>query len=364
MSEKKIGAVIIGTNVGFTIHAPALKGAGVDVKAMVGLNPEQTAERAKFAGVPLALNSVEEALALPDVDLVCVATPPHTHLDIVKAAFDAGKHVVCEKPFARDIGQAEEMLELARNSDRVHALGHEHRFDPHHSLMRLAVRDGLIGEPRMMTHILTLPLFAYEGTVVPEWWSDAKQGGGWLGAHAVHMLDTTRFLLGSDLSGISASCDTISQHGWTAEDTFSFHFRTQSGASGIIQSSISDLGPPLVETRIAGTKGALRLVGHDVFLSDLEGGDRKLEPGPELALHNMIPQTDKFIETTYDQLCAAANNIGPYTRLYESVIETIRGEELTHPTPFATFEDAMIGQRTMDAVRQSAARGGEWQSLA
>ncbi len=294
MVDQKIGAVIFGTNVGLTIHAFALKGAGVEVKALVGRDPDKTAERARFAGIPLALTSMEEALAVPDVDLVCVTTPPHTHLEIVKAALAAGKHVVCEKPFARDLAQAEEMLELARDSGLVHALGHEHRFDPWHSRAALAVREGLIGEPRMMTHILTLPLFAHKGTVVPEWWTDAGQGGGWLGAHAVHMFDTTRFLLGSDLSGLSASLDTISQHGWTAEDTFSIHFRTVSGASGIIQSSISDMGPPLIQTRIAGTEGAIRVENGKVFLVDADG-ERELEAGDQLHLHNMKPQTEKFI---------------------------------------------------------------------
>ncbi len=362
MAIKSIGAVIFGTNVGLTIHAFALQGANVEVRALVGRDPVKTAERARFAGIPLALTSMEEALALPDVDLVCVTTPPHTHLEIVRAALSAGKHVVCEKPFARDLAQAEEMLELARDSGLVHALGHEHRFDPWHSRAALAVREGLIGEPRLMTHILTLPMFAAEDTVVPDWWTDADQGGGWLGAHAVHMFDTTRFLLGSDLSGVSASLDTISQHGWTAEDSFSIHFRTVSGAAGIIQSSISDMGPPLIQTRIAGTRGALRVEGGKVLLTNTDG-ERELVAGEELQLTNAQPQTTEFIQTTYDQLCAGANNIGPYTRLYQSVIEAIQGKTLTHPTPFPTFEDAVIGQRTMDATRLSHARGGEWQSL-
>ncbi len=362
MNNSKPGAVIFGTSVGLTIHARALNGAGVDVKAIVGRDPNKTKERAAFADIPLALTSMEEALAIPDVDLVCVTSPPHTHLEIVSAALTAGKHVLCEKPFARDLAQAEEMLALARKAGVVHALGHEHRFDPHHSLMRLAIQDGLIGEPRMMTHALSLSMFAHEGTVVPDWWQDIDQGGGWLGAHAVHMFDTTRFVLDTELTGISGSCDTLSQHGWSAEDSFSFHFRTKRGTSGVIQSSISDFGPPLMEMRVAGTKGAIRQVGHDVYLTD-STGDRKLEAGPELTLHNMQPQTDKFIETTYDRLCAAANNIGPYTRLYESLIETIQGKTLTHPTPFPTFEDAVIGQRTMDAARRTHANGGEWQSL-
>ena len=362
MGKQTPGAVIFGTSVGLTIHAVALEAAGFEVKAIVGRDPEKTRARAKFAGIPLALTSMEEALAIPDVELISVTTPPHTHLEIVRAAFAAGKHVLCEKPFARDLGQAEEMLALARASGRIHVLGHEHRFDPHHSLMRLAIAEGMIGEPRMMTHALSMPNFAYEGTTVPDWWQDADQGGGWLGAHAVHMFDTTRFVLGTELSGISGSCDTISQHGWTAEDSFSFYFRAVGGASGIIQSSIADFGPPLIELRVAGTQGAIRLVGSDVYVTD-EGGDRKLEMRPELVLHNKQPQTREFIETSYDRLCAGANNIGPYTRLYQGILERMEGKEPSHPTPYATFEDAVIGQRTMDAARTSHAKGGAWQPL-
>ena len=362
MSEQAPGVVIFGTSVGLTIHAVALKAAGFDVKAIVGRNPEKTRERAAFADIPLAMTSMEEALALPGVDLVSVTTPPHSHLEIVRAAFAAGKHVLCEKPFAKNLAEAEEMLALAKQSGLIHVLGHEHRFDPHHSLMRLAIAEGMIGEPRMMTHALSLPMFAYEGTTVPDWWQDADQGGGWLGAHAVHMFDTTRFVLGTELTGLSGSCDTISQHGWTAEDSFSFHFRTVSGASGIIQSSISDFGPPLVELRVAGTQGAIRLVGNDVYVTDASG-DRKLDMRPELVLHNMQPQTMEFIETTYDKLCSGANNIGPYTRVYQSILEVMQGKTPSHPTPYPTFEDAVIGQRTMDAARATHASGGQWQSL-
>ena len=340
----------------------ALKGAGVEIKAFVGRDPEKTAQRAEYAGIPVALTSIDEALALPGVDLVCITTPPHTHLEIVKAAFAAGKHVVCEKAFAGNAEQASEMAALARESGLVHALGHEHRFDPFHSTIRSVVQEGLIGEPRLVTMILNMGLFADPNTVVPAWWGDRDQGGGWLGAHGIHMLDAARFYLGCNFTGLSASLDTISPHGWSAEDSATIHFRAENGASGVIQTSISDMGDPLIVTRIAGTKGAVRIQDGEVYLTDADG-ERKLDYPPELILHNQQAQPQEFVETTYDFLCSLANGIPPFTRFYQSVVETIQGVELTHPTPFPDFEDALVGQRTLDAVRSSGANGGEWQSL-
>ena len=113
-SENHFGAVVFGTNFGVNTHVAALRNAGFDVKALVGRDPEKTKTRAEWANIPLALTSLEEALAVPGVDLVAISTPPHTHAEISLAAFKAGKHVVCEKPFSRDITEAQEMLEAAR----------------------------------------------------------------------------------------------------------------------------------------------------------------------------------------------------------------------------------------------------------
>src|SRR5687768_14373055 len=96
------GVVVVGTGFGCLTHVPALRDAGFEVKALVGRDPDRTATRAKRFDVPLALTSYDEALALDGVDAVSVVTPPHTHADLVVQACEAGKHVVCEKPFATD----------------------------------------------------------------------------------------------------------------------------------------------------------------------------------------------------------------------------------------------------------------------
>ena len=355
-SKDNFGAIVFGTNFGVNSHVAALRAAGFEVMALIGRDPEKTKTRANWAKIPVALTSLDEAIALPGVDLVSISTPPHTHAEIALAAFAAGKHVVCEKPFARNLAEAQKMLDAAQAAGVVHVIGHEHRFDTTQSLAIQAVREGVIGEPRMFTHLMELPMFADEKTEVPDWWSDASQGGGWLGANGIHMIDVARNLMG-EITGVSASLCTLSNHGWTAEDSFSIHFRTASGAGGLIQSSISDMAPPLFTTRVAGTKGSLWVDRPSVFVA-AQSGQRELEPGPEFAYANMPPSPNEFVETTYDVLCASANAIAPYTSLYTGVHERMRGNEPSHPTRAATFEDGVIGQRILDAVRRSDREGG------
>src|SRR4051812_12812657 len=119
---------VIGTSFGCLTHVRALRAAGFDVVALVGRDPAKTKERAERFGVPNALTSVDDVLAT-DVAAVTIATPPHTHADIALAALAAGKHVVCEKPFARDTAEARQLLAAAEDAGVVHLLGTEFRFD-------------------------------------------------------------------------------------------------------------------------------------------------------------------------------------------------------------------------------------------
>ena len=88
------------------MHVPALRAAGFDVVALVGRDGERTARRAARLDVARSCTSLADALALPGVDVVAVATPPATHADLAVEAAEAGRHVICEKPFALDAVEA------------------------------------------------------------------------------------------------------------------------------------------------------------------------------------------------------------------------------------------------------------------
>ncbi len=98
----------------------------------------------------------------------------------------------------------------------VHLLGTEFRFSTAQALATRAMREGIIAEPRMATFVLNLPILADPAGEVPDWWADAAEGGGWLGALASHNVDQLRTMLG-EFAGVSASLSLVADRDWTAD---------------------------------------------------------------------------------------------------------------------------------------------------
>lgn len=352
MSIETPGVVVVGTGFGVLTHLRALRAAGLEARALVGRNPEKTRERAAQFDVPAGLTSLDEALALPDVDAVAIATPPHTHLDIALAAIAAGKHVVCEKPFARSGEEAQRMLDAAEAAGVIHLMGNEFRFATGQAVATRAVQAGAIGEPRVATFVFHMPALADESAEVPAWWTDAGEGGGWLGAYASHVIDHMRCMLG-EFTGVSASLRVASERPWTAEDTYTIHFRTEHGAEGVLQSTAAARGPFVSCSRVVGSQGTLWLEGDNVFVAD-KGGERQLDVPGDLVLPAPSPPPAELLHTAYDMLHSMGIDLGPFTRIFENLHARMRGEPgITDPKP-ATFADGLAVQKVLDAVRLSS----------
>ena len=353
--------VVVGTSFGCLTHVRALKAAGFDVVGLVGRDPAKTKERAERFGVPTPLTSLDDALALPDVDAFTIATPPHTHADIALRVVGAGKHVVCEKPFARDTAEARRMLDAAEDAGVVHLLGTEFRFDSAQALMARLVREGAIGEPRLATFLLHIPLLATPGSDVPEWWARAEDGGGWLGAQAAHVIDQVRVTIG-EFAGVNGALVNLADHGWSAEDTYAVRFATTNGCEGFMQSTASDWGELLITTRIAGSKATVWSDFTGVHIADATGST--VVPIPDdLVTAAPEPPPSDLLTTSYDLLHSTGIDLGPYTKLFETFRDLIVGTSIDgRPTP-ATFADGVKAMEVMDAIRRSADQR-EWVSLA
>jgi predicted dehydrogenase len=354
-----LGVVVIGTGFGCVTHVRALRAAGFEVRALVGRDEEKTAERAKLFEIPLGLTSVDEALALPGVAAVTVATPPHTHAALTLAAVAAGKHVICEKPFARDADEARAMLAAAEDAGVVHLLGCEFRFDPGQALLARCVRQGLIGDPRLATFLLHVPLLADPSAEVPVWWADASQGGGWLGAHGSQVLDQIRVTLG-DFATVSASLPHVAGRAdLSAEDGFVVHFTMRSGAVGTLQSTSGDWGPPIMITRVSGTAGAAWVEGAgDVVQVADRDGTRTIPVPDDLATEGHAPALpDGVVHTMYDRMISHGMDFGPYTRLAGVLRDRIMGAEIASEPRAGTFADGVAQMEVLDAVRRAQREG-------
>jgi predicted dehydrogenase len=351
---------VVGTGFGCLTHVRCLRSAGLDVVALVGRDAAKTKERADRFGVASACTSLDEALGLPGVDAVTVATPPHTHAALVRAAIAAGKHVVCEKPFARDAGEAMSLHDVARARGVVAFVGNEFRFSPGQALATRAVRDGAVGAPRLASFLLHIPLMASEDDEVPGWWSDASQGGGWLGAQASHVVDHITAMLGP-IEGVSAALPRIvDRPGWTAEDAYSVRFRTVTGVDGVLQSTAADRGPFLVDNRVVGSDGTITQMGDTVTVHTSSGA-RPLDVPPDLVVLPPEPPPPDLLVTAYDRLHSTGLDVGPYTRLFERFRDAIDGADVSQMDPApATFDDGVETMRVLDAIRASARDGGAW----
>jgi predicted dehydrogenase len=351
-------AVVVGTGFGCLTHLRAMRAAGLEVVAIVGRDPEKTAARAERFEVPNGLTSLADALALPGVDAVAVATPPHTHASIVLEVVDAKKHVVCEKPFARDANEARRMLAAADVAGVVHLLGTEFRWATGQALAARLIRSGAIGEPRLATFILHVPLLADPSGELPSWWADAGEGGGWLGAQAAHVVDQVRTTLG-EFEGVSASLPLVADRVMTAEDTYTVHFRTTTGVDGVMQSTAGAYGPPLFVTRIAGTGGTVWVDFDTVSIADADG-QRRVEVPDDLVLPPPDPPPADLLVTAYDQLHAFGIDLPPYTRLYQTFADLIAGRTVPDDPRPATFADGVADMQVLDAIRRSAASDQAW----
>jgi predicted dehydrogenase len=348
-------AVVAGTGFGCVTHVRALRAAGFEVAAVVGRDPERTAERAEAFGVPLALTSFEEALALPGVDAATIATPPATHAELTLAAIAAGKHVLCEKPLARDAAEGRRMLAAAREAGVVHLLGTEFRWDAGQATLARAVAAGAVGEPRLVTVILQVPLLADASAEVPGWWADDAQGGGWLGAHGSQIIDQVRVTAG-DFVSVDASLPTLAGPTMRAENAFVVHFELASGAVGVLHSSAADWGPFLVATRVAGTTGTAWIegVGSTVKVADGDG-TRTVPVGDDLPGHGAEPLPEGVVRTAYEHMTAHGLDLGPYTCLATAFHDLINGEPIAPDPAPATFVDGVAAMAVLDAARRSAA---------
>jgi len=364
--DRGLRAVVVGTGFGCYTHVRALQAAGVEVVALVGRDRDKTAARAAMFGVPRPCSSLAEALetgGAEGIDAVTIATPPRTHAPLALEAIEAGRHVLCEKPFASDAAEARRVLRAAEAAGVVHMLGTEFRWDPGQATLARAVADGVVGEPRMATWIMHVPMLADTSAVVPAWWADADALGGWLWAHGSQLIDQIRVTLG-DFEGVSASLVHVTgRPDMSADDGFVVHFALRSGVVGVMESTAADWGI-LVATRVTGSAGAAWIdgVGTTVKVAD-RTGVRTLPVPDDLPTDTAPPLPEGAVTTTYEQMITFGVEYGPYTRLAAAFRDAILGKPQGDPRP-ATFADGVAQMEVLDAIMASARAGGAWNTVA
>jgi predicted dehydrogenase len=178
------------------------------LQVLCGRDRAETERAAATLGFAEAATSWEEVVRRPDVDVVDVCTPVALHRPMAVAAAAAGKAVLCEKPLARDVAEAEEMLAAVRAAGVPHMLCHNYRRVPAVALAKRLLADGRLGRIHHFRGV-----YLNDRLVDPQaprtWRHDrAQAGGGTITDLGSHMIDLGRHLLG-EIAEVTAQLTTF-----------------------------------------------------------------------------------------------------------------------------------------------------------
>ncbi|WP_257349672.1 Gfo/Idh/MocA family protein [Pseudalkalibacillus decolorationis] len=210
----------------------------VEIVAVCDIVEERVQEVAGIYGTK-SYTSYEELLATENIDAVSVCLPNYLHAPVSISALNAGCHVLCEKPMATSIEEAEAMIEAAETNTRKLMIGHNQRFVPSHKKAKALIQSGEIG--KIYSFRTT---FGHGG---PEAWSaDGEKSWffkkeeafiGAMGDLGVHKADLLRYLLGEEFVEIASFVETSAKEKSTVDDNSVSILKTESGVIGTLAAS-------------------------------------------------------------------------------------------------------------------------------
>ena len=204
-TKRSIG--IIGVGFGAQVHAPGFRSEGWDVAAICSRNREKVQKAAADAGIAGIHTDPMELIHRDDLDAVAIITPPGSHHALSIAALKAGKHVLCEKPFALDVKQAAEMRNAAEQSGLTAMVAHEFRHTPQRAYIKQLLAEDYIGKFQLCTMELFLDRYVTQQPRPLTWNAYKADGGGLLGALGSHYIDGLRYWFG-DVATVTGRIDS------------------------------------------------------------------------------------------------------------------------------------------------------------
>ncbi len=351
-----------------------------ELTVLAGRDAVRVADAAGRLGWTSTETDWRRVLERDDVGLVDVCTPGDTHAEIAIAALEAGKHVLCEKPLANTVAEAEAMADAAARAAArgVRSMvGFTYRRVPAIGLARQLVAEGRLGEIR---HVRAQYLQDWiADPAAPMSWrlEKDKAGSGALGDIGAHIVDLTQHITGQRLTGVSALLETfveerplpaaegslsgVAGQGTgtvTVDDAAIFLGRFDGGALATFEATRFALGRKnAIRIEVNGSRGSLAFDFEDMNVLQFFDGD---EPAATAGFRRIL-----VTEPEHPYVGAwwpAGHGLGYEHGFTHQVVDLVtaiaKGED---PTP--SFADGLQVQRVLDAVERSAAARSVWTEI-
>jgi myo-inositol 2-dehydrogenase/D-chiro-inositol 1-dehydrogenase len=213
------------------VHARAVAGnPDAELVAVADAMPAAAEAIAKQHGCEV--RSIDRILAAGDIDAVVICTPTDTHADLIETFTNAGKAVFCEKPIDLSLDRVKACLKTVRANRGTLMVGFNRRFDPHFAAVRAEIDKGAIGKVEMVTITSRDP-----GAPPIDY---IKRSGGIFRDMTIHDFDMARFLLGEDVTEVSAMASVLIDKaiGEAGDsDSVQVMLKTASGKMAVISNS-------------------------------------------------------------------------------------------------------------------------------
>jgi len=360
-----------------------------ELAAVAGRNPEGVRAAAAKYGWDSVETDWRALIERDDIDLIDICTPGNTHAEIAIAALESGKHVLCEKPLANSVAEAERMTaaaDAAAGRNVYSMCGFSYRRTPALALAKRMVAEGRLGQIR---HV--------RAQYLQDWLSDAdapltwrldktKSGSGALGDIGAHSIDAAQWITGRNITGVSALMETfvterplagdlvgLGGHGAagaergpvTVDDAALFTARfagtpddgPASGPIGIFEATRFALGRKnAMRLELNGTLGSLAFDFEDMnTLSVYDAAD-----GPDSGFRKILvtepehPYTGNWWPT--------GHGLGYEHVFTHQAVDLIHAIAENRP-PSPSFADALQVQKVLAAIETSAGNNSHWHTL-
>lgn len=348
----KVG--IVGGGFMASTHTRAARASGAEVVTLTSSNPDRSAIAATELGIPHASSSWEEFVDRCDVVHIC--SPNAVHADQARAALNAGKHVVCEKPLATSSQEAAELAELAGRTGLTATVPFVYRFHPMARQARFQATEGGLG--RLLTvrgNYLQDWMLCAQDT---NWRVDPVSGGpsrafGDIGSHLVDLLE---FVSGDRIARVNSRLGiahpTRGGEVVETEDSAVCIVEMTSGAIGSLMVSQVDAGRKnALMLEIAGTRGSVVFDQEhpdELWLGGRAGSTILARDAPQL-----VPDAQRL------STVPAGHPMGYREAFAAFIADTYDHISGGSPAGLPTFADGLRASVITDAVLASAATG-QW----
>lgn len=361
ITARKIRAGFVGGGFMATVHSRAARAARAELVGGASSSARRARDAVDRLGIAEAFDSVESLVADPDVDVIHVCTPNVTHAAIARAALEAGKHVICEKPLATSSTDAAGLADLAADRGLVAAVPFVYRFHPMVREARARVAAGETGR-----------LLSVHGAYLQDWlatphdddWRvDASLGGPSRAFADIgsHLVDLVEFVAGDRIVRLNAATRTVYEHRATNVD-----IATEDLAAVVVELESGAIGTLLVSQVAPGHKNALTV--------ELSGTDASVRFEQERPEQLWVGRADSSLEVDRDaarlapdaarlSIVPAGHPMGYQDAFNAFVADAYAAIGGSTPDGLPGFDDGLRAVRVTEAVLASAASDA-WEVVA